>query len=503
VKAVIKSSDPAGMATVLSGQGSVDGQSVPDVWIPDSSLWVTVVQSSAKGAVSVHLTPTSVAQTPIVVATSRTFAAKIRAKGIRPSWNTILRATDAIAPGTAGRSEALPPGSVHLQVLDPNRNAGGIGAVVMTRMLLQGDPNAVPIFTQIVRNVQNSLSPTPQALFASFRRDVHGRAPMVIVPEQAVWAYNRSDPAEPATAIYPSEGMLNLDYPFALATDDQKKVRAAALLEQEMNTPAARDAVRARGLRTPDGRAGDDFTTGSGLNPHVPRALPAPAAGDVTDVMEAWSKLSLRTRMLTLLDVSGSMAQPTGNGETRMQATEQIAQSGLAMLPDDTDLGLWTFSTNMNGPLDYRTEVPIGPLSTRLGSGTRRQALLAAFGRIQPNPTGNTGLYDSVLASVRSLRRTFKVGYYSTVLVLTDGKNDDTNSISLQGLLSTLKRENDPDKPVAVVFIGFGPDVDMTAMQKIAEETNGAAYHAMKTQDIQRILVATIARRICAPAGCH
>jgi hypothetical protein len=196
------------------------------------------------------------------------------------------------------------------------------------------------------------------------------------------------------------------------------------------------------------------------------------------------------------------MAQPVGKGLTRMQATAQVAQGGLAMLTDETDLGLWTFSTNLDGSRDYREEVPIGPLSTRLGSGTRRQAILAALGRVRPKPTGNTGLYDSVLASVRALQKTYKPGYYNSVLVLTDGKNDDDHGISLTDLLRTLKREADPDRPVMVIFIGFGADVDMGAMQKIAVQTNGEAYQAMKPQDVQRILLQTIARRICAPQ-CH
>jgi hypothetical protein len=502
VQAKVKASDPAGMSTVLSGGGSVPGEIDPDVWIPDSSLWVTIVHSTTSGAGRVSLTPTSVAKTPIVVATPRTFATKIRSQGIRPTWDMLLKATDALSAGAVSKNDMLPADSVHLQILDPNLNAGGIAAVVMTHTLLQGDPNADPIFTQIVRNVQNSLSPTPQALFASFHRQLHGRSPVLIVPEQSVWKFNHSNPSTPATALYPSEGLLSLDYPFTLATTDKTKVQAAGLLEQAMSTPQEAKAVQALGFRTPDGHPGNDFTAKSGLSPRVPRALPSPGTGDVTDVMQAWTKLSLRTRMLTLLDVSGSMAQPVGKGVTRMQATAQVAQGGLAMLPDTTDLGLWTFSTNMNGSLDYRTEVPIGPLSTRLGSGTRRQAILAALGRVRPKPDGNTGLYDSVLASVRSLKKTYKTGYYNSVLVLTDGKNDDDHGISLNNLLTTLKREADPDRPVMVIFIGFGPDVDMAAMQKIAVQTNGEAYHALKPQDVQRILLETIARRICAPQ-CH
>jgi hypothetical protein len=502
VKANVKASDPAGMSTVLSGGGSVPGEVDPDAWIPDSSMWVTLVRSTAKGAAGVRMTPTSAAKTPIVVATSRTFAKKVEGQGLKPTWDMLLKATDALAAGAVSKNDMLPANSVHLQILDPNRSAGGIGAVVMTHMLLEGDPNASPIFTQIVRSVQNSLSPTPQALFASFSRNLGGKAPVVIVPEQAVWKYNSGHPRVAATALYPSEGLLSLDYPFTLTTDDDAKVRAAGLFEQALGTQQARSAVQTLGFRTPDGKAGSGLDTAAGLSPRVPRALPTPAAGDVTDVMQAWTKLSLRTRMLTLLDVSGSMGEQVGKGVTRMQATAQVAQGGLAMLPDDTDLGLWTFSTHLNGSQDYRTEVPIGPLSTRLGSGTRRQAILSALGRLRPKPNGDTGLYDSVLAATRSLQKSYKPGYYNTLLVLTDGKNDDDHGVSLGGLLTTLKKETDPDKPVQVVFIGFGPDVDMAAMQKIAVQTNGAAYHALKPQDVQRIFLETIARRICAPE-CH
>ncbi|GAA0372905.1 substrate-binding and VWA domain-containing protein [Actinoallomurus spadix] len=502
VKATVKAADPAGTSTILSGQGTVPGDVTPDVWIPDSSLWVTLVRSSPKGASSVDTTPTSVAETPLVVATSRSFAGRLSSQGVRPTWDMLLKATDALAAGAVSKNDMLPANSVHLQILDPTRNAGGLGAVVMTRMLLKGDPNADAIFTQITRKVQNSLSPNTQALFASFHRNLHGRAPVIIAPEQAVWKYNQGRPSAPASAIYPNEGMLSLDHPYTLTTDDDTKIRAAQVLEKAMSTEQAHAAVRALGFRTPDGHAGDGFGSRSGLSPRIPRALPTPGSSDVTGVMQAWTKLSLRTRMLTLLDVSGSMAQPVGKGVTRMEATAQVAQGGLAMLPDDTDLGLWTFSTNLRGHQDYRTEVPIGPLSTRIGSGTRRQAILSALGRVRPKPDGNTGLYDSVLAAFRSLKRTYKPGYYNSVLVFTDGKNDKTDGISLSALLRTLKKENDPAAPVQVLFIGYGPDVDMAAMQKVAAETDGAAYQAMKPQEIQRIFLNTIARRICTPE-CH
>jgi hypothetical protein len=500
VNAVVRASDPAGMSTLLSGQGTLPGETTPDVWIPDSSMWVTLVRSTPAGASSVSTTPTTVARTPVVVATSRAFHARIQSQGIRPTWDMLLKATDALAAGAVSKNDMLPADSVHLQILDPTRNAGGLSAVVMTRMLLQGDPNANMIFTQIVRKTQTSVSPTTQALFATFRQDLHGRAPVVIAPEQAVWRYNQTHPPVPASAIYPSEGMLSLDYPYTLTTHDDRKVRASAMLERAMSTQRAADEVHALGFRTPDGHLGKILA--AGLSPRLPRALPSPAATDVTDVMEAWTKLSLRTRMLTLIDVSGSMGVPVGKGVSRLQATAQVAQAGLGLLPDDTDLGLWTFSTNLQGAQDYRADVPIGSLSSRLGRVTRRQAIIDALGRLRPKPNGDTGLYDSVLAAYRSMQSSYRAGFYNTVLVLTDGRNDNPGGVSLGRLLGALKKENDPAKPVMIVFIGFGPDVDMGAMQRIAAQTNGVAYHTTRPQEIQRIFLDTIARRICAPE-CH
>lgn len=502
VRTVVKASDPSVTTAVLSGQSVVPGLTMPDVWIPDSSLWIDLVHSTPRGTSGVQGTPTTVAETPLVAATSRSFAAKLSAQGLRPTWDMLLKTTDALAAGAVSKNDMLPADSVHVQILDPTRNAGGLGAVVMSRMLLRGDPNAGPIFTQIVRKAQASMSPSTHALFTDFNRNLRGRAPVGIVPEQAVWKYDHDKAGTPATALYPSEGTFTLDYPLALTTSDATKVGAARLLESAMTTGSAQAAIRALGFRTPDGRGGDTFGAAQGVSPRVPRALPSPAAGDVTGVMRAWTKLALRTRMLVLLDVSGSMAQPVGGGLTRMTATAQVAQSSLALLPDDSDLGLWTFSSNLDGHKPYRTVVPLGGLSDRVGSGTRRQAVIGALGGVRPVPNGDTGLYDSVLTAYKSMLRGYKVGYYNPVLVLTDGKNDDPRGPTLPRLLTALKRLNDPARPVRVVFIGFGPDVDMNAMQAIAADTNGVAYHARKPQDVQRFFLDSLSREVCAPE-CH
>ncbi|MCO5990175.1 substrate-binding and VWA domain-containing protein [Actinoallomurus spadix] len=494
VRAGVQAAEPAGVARTLSGAVPAPGTAKPDVWIPDSSIWLAQAHVSP-GAAGGGPVPFSVARTPVVVAMPRSLATAMSGQKTPPSWETLLKS--AAAPSGAGEKGAKP---VRLHILDPASQAAGIGTIVMTRVLLQHDPNALPVFSRLVQDVRKNVSPTTQALLARLSRNQDGKAPVLIAPEQAVWKYNHAT-TDPAAAIYPREGLLSLDYPFTVTTGDRTRAGATSLLAQAMNTGQARAAVQALGFRTPDGRPGKDFAAG-GLNPQVPRALPTPSAGDVTQAMQVWSRLSLTARALCVLDVSGSMAEPVHGGVSRLEATAKIGTGALATLPDDTDVGLWTFSTNLVGKRDYRIDVPIGPLSARSGSGTRRQAILGVLGRIRPKPDGDTGLYDTVLAAVRSLRKTYKQGYYNNVLLLTDGKNDDSSGISLSELRRALAKENDPDRPIPVLAIGFGPSVDMKTMQSIAEETNGAAYHAMNSSDVQRILQEIIEQRICSTRKC-
>jgi hypothetical protein len=188
-----------------------------------------------------------------------------------------------------------------------------------------------------------------------------------------------------------------------------------------------------------------------------------------------------------------------GTKVTRIQATAQVAQGGLSLLPDDTELGLWTFSTELVGPQDWREDVTLGPLGQRIGSATRRQLVLAALAGLRPKPTGNTGLYDSILAAFRRMKNSYKPEMINSLLLLTDGKNDDPHGISLQQLLTTLNKEFDPNRPVQVIMIGFGQGVDRSELDQIARATRGSVHIAHTPAEIQKIFLSAISRRVCAP----
>jgi hypothetical protein len=503
VRAAVSAADSADVATLLSGQGSSSTATrSPDVWIPDSSLWTSLVRASAEGKDAVQATGTSIAQNPLVVAMPQALAGRLRARGVtdHPSWDSVLKAAGGPAAGAVSKNQVIPSNLIKLEVLDPALNAGGMASLMLTRTLLASDPNAQALFTGIVRAVRDNVSPDVSTQFASLGRVTRGRYPVLLTPEQAVWTHNRARSAAPAVAVYPVEGTMSLDYPYTVTTDAGDKAAAARLLGQAFTTANAQKEVRARGFRSADGTAPASFGPGTGLAPKAPRMFPAPQPDEVRAVMQAWAKLSLSVRMLALLDVSGSMADLVPGGKvTRMQATAQVAQGGLSLLPDDTELGLWTFSTQLVGPRDWRQDVPIGPLGQRIGSATRRQLVLAALAGLRPKPTGNTGLYDSILAAFRTMKNSYKPEMINSLLLLTDGRNDDPHGISLQRLLATLKKEFDPNRPVQVIMIGFGQDVDRNELAQIAKATRGSVHIAHTPQEIQKIFLSAISRRVCSP----
>ncbi|MFC6881562.1 MULTISPECIES: substrate-binding domain-containing protein [Actinomadura] len=499
VKTRVTRSEPASVATLLSGQGVAGaGNERPDVWIPDTSMWTSMVRGTSGDDKAVQSTKTSLAMSPIVVGLPQTLANRLKQEGITaaPSWDNLLKAAGGTAGGGVTKNQMIPAGSVRLLVPDPARNAAGMGGLMVTNALLANDPNKESIFTGIVRTVRESTVPNATAQFGQFRKGRTGKQPISLSSEQALWNYNRTGPSEPAVALYPQEGTLSLDYPYTVTTGDGDRRKAAGLLEKAMNTETTRDDVRSLGFRSPDGKAPGGFTAKLGVSPARPRQLPPPSAKEVSGVMQAWSKLTLGLRMLTLIDVSGSMAEKVGGGKTRLQAIAEVSQGGLSMMSNDTELGQWLFSTKMDGAKDYRQSVSVGPLGERVGSSTRRNLVLSTLNQMRPKMDGNTGLYDSVLAAYKEMNRTYKPEFGNSILLLTDGKNDDTDGPTLEQTLDRLKRMIDPNKPIQVNMIGFGKGVDRNELERIAKLTNGNVQIAMTPQEISKIFLRMLSRRI-------
>lgn len=457
VRAEFRAADPAAVTALLTGRGSGVR---PDVWIPDSSLWTAFYRPAEAGA--------SLAQSPIVVATMAP---------ADPSWSLLLGpATETITSGVPGAPEPRGP---RPRVPDPARSAVGMGALLMASKLLAGTPDAQAVFTGLVRAVRENTASTVDAAFGS---PAAGVGSVVVASEQAALEHNRRNLGRQAYVGVPKEGTVWLDYPYLIVTSGKVRAEAARKLESDLRSGMSDADLRRHGFRT-------------GQPP------PQPPVAGVRRVTESYARLSLTTRMLVLFDISGSMAEKVGSGQNRLQATQQVAQTGLQLLSDDSELGVWAFSTDLRGRQDWAEVVPVAPLGSRVGSVTQRQHILSGLGGMKVKKRGDTALYTSLLAALRQMRRTYAEGKVNTVLVFTDGRNDDPGGPGFQRTLRDLRAEYDPDRPVQLIIQGFGDgvDVDVDELTGLANATHGIVQVAHTAEESKRLLLEAMSRRVCSP----
>ncbi|HET7802533.1 MAG TPA: hypothetical protein VFL38_19075, partial [Humibacillus xanthopallidus] len=90
----------------------------------------------------------------------------------------------------------------------------------------------------------------------------------------------------------------------------------------------------------------------------------------------------------------------------------------------------------------------------------------------------------------------------NAVVVMTDGRNDDPNGISLEQLKANLRGASDPTKPIAITTIGIGPDVDPKALTAISRMTYSDFYSAPSPGDMTTVLARALFDHDCKDGRC-
>ena len=186
---------------------------------------------------------------------------------------------------------------------------------------------------------------------------------------------------------------------------------------------------------------------------------------------------------------------PAGAG-TRMQLLAGAAQTGVRLLPGHARVGLWVFSSREGGPGDDWTVLqPTERLDKLSGGRTQRYALQERAEELTGLTGGGTGLYDTALAAYRQAIADYRENYSNSVVLLTDGANDDPGSITLPALVARLRELRDPGRPVRILAIGIGPDPDLAALRRITGATSGQTYQATEPTDIVRVFADALLNR--------
>lgn len=491
VAVTVKGAQSADVANAMAGTGPTSGKLDPDLWIPDSSLWLAGAKNAPK--------PSGyAASTPVVLAASKAGADKLQSAFSPASWTGLMSAANAANPDGLSRK-------VRVLALDPTQNAAGLGALLAGAVVLKQAGGSEETLVGVLRQLSESTVSTPDSLFATLTKTA-ARIPVGVSSEQAVWAFNTTTtPSNPAVALYPTEGTVSLDYPIINTAEGGAARKAAQALAAEITSPSGRKTVQDYGFRTPDGKAGGLLKPENGVNAKKPGGLPLPDAATVTRLSQAWHQIKLGTRLLSLLDISGTMALPADKtGVSRMRAIADLMVEGLRLFPEKAEMGIWAFSDNLRGEgVDWKPVVQIGPLAQQINGVTRRELINQALRQAKAIPTGNTGLNDTLWAAYQKMTKEYEPDKVNTILLFTDGVgNDDPNGgISNAEIIRKLKDAYDPKRPVSLLIISFNTnkDEDKAQMTSIAKATGGAAYFPQTVLEIRNIFLKGIGRRLCAP----
>jgi len=423
----------------------------PDVWIPESSSWL--LRAQQRGAWNIPVTGPSIASSPIVLGLTETAARRLGWPERTPTWAEVFSGEPAIG------------------FVDPAVDPAGLSALIGTGELAKSAPDPAASYALTLRKLTRHTVQKSAELF-----DPAQQLDGVVTPESALRAHG-------LVGVYADPAVPSLDYPYVVLPDSQQGKRDVAqqFLSRLLDQSAAGQFAEA-GLRGPDGRA----FNGSSAAVVQPVAPPT----DPDQLLNQWAAVNRSARMQVLLDVSGSMAQAVpATDANRMTLTIQAAELGIKLFKPTTKIGMWRFSTNLDGDKDYRELLPVLPVSEQLTNGA-----LDKLRQVKAIDGGSTGLYDSVLAAYTSARQNWEPGRINLVVVLTDGKNEDPQGITQQQLLAELAKLQDPKRPLQIIGIGIGPDIDPVELRTISQATGGDAYTTPDPTKIVDVFYAAMGR---------
>ena len=503
-----------GEAALATGWDENEFGPRPDVWTPAASTWVSLLRNDLVTLDRPDILPASttpfpsVTSTPLVLAMPQPMAEALGWPSAEIGWSDVLAlAKDPQGWATKGHPEW---GKFTLGKTNPSISTSGLAATIGTLVAATGTSSDLteqalerPEVQQYLQDVESAVvhyGDTTLTYLANLQRaDDSGAAlgylSAAAVEEKSVLDYDAGNPSgDPATlgqhaapkvplvAVYPKEGTLYSDSPYVVLnapwSTDQKKAGAADFLAY-LQQPDQQKLFTDNFFRTADHQPGAPITSSPYLIADgVKITLNPPGPEVLAQVRAVWSEVRKPARVLLLLDVSGSMAADSGNGQSKLDLAKTAAAAALGQLVDRDQVGLWTFTTDMGTPSDITNElVPIAPLTEN------RQALTSAVQNLVP--LNGTPLYAATKLAVTDMNGSLDADSINAVVLLTDGRNEYTDQ-DLTGLLDQLSQSS-LEHGVRVFSIAYGADADLETLKQISQASQAAAYDARDPANITKV----------------
>ncbi|HUP69851.1 MAG TPA: extracellular solute-binding protein [Acidimicrobiales bacterium] len=495
----------------------------PVMWSPAASSWGAIVNQRLAVKNQPPIAPANARPfmlTPLVIAMPRPMAQALGHPTTPIGYaDLIALSQDPAGWGAKGHPEW---GRFKFGKTNPNFSTSALSATVaqyyaatakVRDLTLEDLEN--PKVDAFIRAVESSVvhygDITATFLNNWYRNDARGTSltyvSAVAVEEKSVIDYNRGDPdgitdpgerprppKVPLVAIYPKEGTLFSDNPFYVLDApwvNAAEKKGARAFERFVQRPDNQRKVVGAGFRpgNPAVAPGPPIATANGVDPAQPQTtLGVPAPPVLVRLIEKWGEQRKAARVLIVLDVSGSMGDPAGEGTTKLELARTAAISALGQFKAEDEVGLRIFSTDI-GPKehpDYVDLVPIGRIDSN------RELIRSKIADLIP--TSGTPLYTVAKDSYRQLKEGLDPNRINAVLLLTDGRNEDPRNDDLDGTLKALREGNEGAtvSPVRLFTVAYGSGADIGVLRRMAEATNAAAYDASDPTTIEKVFTAVV-----------
>lgn len=492
----------------------------PTLWSPASTVWTDRVAAAADQSLVGE--PASFTRTPIVFGMPEPMAKALGWPEKPISITDLSRlCQDPAGWGSVGKDIW---GAFKISKTNPNTSTTGLSTILMQSYeasgkaegLTSADVDAAAdfsrVFEECVIHYGDTTGNVLTTLYDETQNGSNGSTYVsaVALEETSLLNYNQGNPdshtvqpgetlTPPKTklvAVYPAGGSMWSDNPITVLGADwltAEQRTAGEAFAEFLQTDAAQQILPEYGFRPLDESAplGKLFTANFGVDPAQPAVtLPKPDVDVISTAIDQWTQVRKPSSVLELIDISGSMDEPIGDGRSRLDGAIEGAQTTLDHFRSTDEIGVWAFTTGISS--DEGENIQVLRDVTALGSdGEKLDSSLDDLRYAQRN---GTPLYDSVLLAYEAMRERAEPGRINAIVVLSDGEDTDSQ-ISLDSLIAKIgksTKEGGDDAPVRIFTIAYGEGADPTALQRIADATGGQLFDASDAERIDLVFASVI-----------
>lgn len=412
----------------------------PDIWIPDSSLWL---QRAVPAQVRPATLKASMATSPVVLVSG---------------------------DGVPRRSFAQALTENQFLIGDPQHSESALATMVATQAKERTAGRMAEHERQVILG-KDDATQSDAGRLADLRNTGLGSS---AVSEQQWVTY-----APELTASAAKDGTAALDFPVLVTASADRRTKIAATIAQFSEILDSRSAQRkltAAGFRT---------DLGGNPKPNVGR-FTAFNGSDVSATAFRWDADVEPTHAVVVADVSSSMTTQAGS-TTRLGFMQRALRSEIGRLPANASISLWAYADQGGGKLggSYSVEVPMRRLDFLLYPDHQRDLLDDGITGLSKLPGGQSSIDETVVAAYKDALASYDPMASNSVVIFSDGI-DSPGSVART--VRQLRELRDSRRPLPILAIGLSPDADMSALSQLAEATGGAAYAASDSATASSVL---------------